>query len=178
MPRPPFALRRHERDAVLGLAIGHASLSHSTEGDRAPVRAGVWDAMLQLARQGSEAFVRHGIAQMTRGGIDEQTAQKMVSRFPDMRVVTATVEALSLEPEPIGEDLAELDLPLLFAKHEGCLGSSDEGFEDAVAAFPDAETVICPEMCASSPTYAGALRDLPRSSMRRKRRPAAERRGS
>lgn len=153
-------IAKARREAVLGLALGHAALSHSTEGERAPERAAIWDALLQLARQGSETFVRYGIAQMTRGGIDEATAEQMISRFPDMEVVTAMVEALGQEPEPIGEDLARLDLPLLLAKHEGCLGSTDEGFEDIVAAFPDAETAICPEMCASSPTFGVALREF------------------
>jgi pimeloyl-ACP methyl ester carboxylesterase len=147
-------------DAVLGMAIGHAALSHSTEGERAPERAGVWDAMGQLARQGSEAFVRYGIAQMTRGGIDEETARQMVERFPDMDLILAMVEAIGHEPEPIGEELAAIDVPLLLAKHEGCLGSTDEGFEDIVAAFPDAATVICPEMCASSLAFAEAVREF------------------
>ena len=151
-------IARIRPDAVLGLAMGHAALSHSTEGERAPERAGIFAAMVQLARQGSEAFVRYGIAQMTRGGIDEDTAQKMVERFPDMELVTATLEALGEEPEPIGDELRELDTPLLLAKHEGCLGSTDEGFEDIVKVFPEAETAICPEMCASSPTFAEALR--------------------
>ena len=146
------------RVAVRGFAVGHAALSHATEGERAPERGGVMNAMLQLARQGSDAFVRYGIAQMTRGGIDEETAQKMVERFPDMKLVTAMIEALSLEPEPIGDALAALDVPLLLAKHEGCLGSTDEGFEDILAAFPDAQSVICPEMCASSPAFAQAIR--------------------
>jgi hypothetical protein len=156
----PTAVRiaRTRRDAVIGLAMGHAALSHSTEGERAPERTGVLAAMVQLARQGSEAFVRYGIAQMTRGGIDEDTAQKMVERFPDMELVTATLEALGEQPEPIGDELREIDAPLLLAKHEGCLGSTDEGFEDIVNAFPEAETAICPEMCASSPTFAAALR--------------------
>jgi pimeloyl-ACP methyl ester carboxylesterase len=148
------------RDAVLGLAMGHAALSHSTEGERAPERAGILAAMVQLARQGSDAFVRYGIAQMTRGGIDEDTAQKMVERFPDMDLVTATLEALGQEPEPIGDELREMDVPLLLAKHEGCLGSTDEGFEDIVKAFPGAETAVCPEMCASSPAFAEALREF------------------
>jgi pimeloyl-ACP methyl ester carboxylesterase len=158
----PSAVRiaKLRRDRVLGLAIGHAALSHSTEGERAPERAGVSAAMVELARQGSEPFVRHGIAQLTRGGVDEDTAQKMVERFPDMELVTATLEALAQEPEPIGEHLATLEAPLLLGKHEGCLGFTDEGFEDIVAAFPEADTVICPEMCASSPTFATALREF------------------
>jgi pimeloyl-ACP methyl ester carboxylesterase len=158
----PTAVRiaRMRRDAVIGLAMGHAALSHSTEGERAPERSGVLAAMVQLARQGSDAFVRYGIAQMTRGGIDEDTAQKMVERFPEMELVRATLEAIGEEPEPIGDELRELDLPLLLAKHEGCLGSTDEGFEDIVKAFPGSETAICPEMCASSPTFAEALRSF------------------
>lgn len=151
-------IARRLRSSVLGLALGHALLSRSSEGERPPMRAGVWDAMTQLARQGNEAFVRHGIAQMTRGGVTEEQAEKMVERFPDMDLVTPMVEALGQASEPIGDDLAELDLPLLLGKHEGCLGQTDEGFEDIVAAFPEADTVICPETCSSSPTFAAALR--------------------
>ena len=144
--------------AVLGIAIGHASLSHSSEGERAPAQAGTWDAMGQLLQQGNEAFVRYGIAQMTRGGIDEETAQEMIERFPDGPLLRLAVDALSEDPEPIGEQLAALDTRLLLAKHEGCLGRTDEGFEDIVAAFPDARTVICEQACSSSPEFAEALR--------------------
>lgn len=158
----PTAIRlaRMRRESVIALAIGHASLSHGTEGERAPMRGEIWQALAQLARVGSEPFVRYGIAQMTRGGISEDVAEAMLQRFPDMEVVSAMVEALGQEPEPIGEDLAALGLPLLLAKHEGCLSRTDEGFEDIVAAFPDARTVICPEACSSSPEFAEALREL------------------
>jgi hypothetical protein len=152
LTRPPH------RESVLGLAIGHASLSHAREGERAPIRGEIWDVLRQLARQGSEASVRYGIAQATRGGVDEETARQMVERFPDMDLVSTMLDALDREPEPIGDDLAALDVPLLLAKHDGCLGSTDEGFEDIVAAFPDARTVICPEACSSSPAFAAALK--------------------
>jgi pimeloyl-ACP methyl ester carboxylesterase len=152
------AVAARRAGSVLGLAFGHASLSKSTEGERPPQRAGIWDAIVQLARQGNETFVRYGIAQATRGGFDEETARQMIERFPDMDVVAAMVEALGRDPEPIGDELAALELPLLLAKHEGCLGSTDEGFEDMVAAFPDAETVICPEACSSSPAFADAIK--------------------
>jgi hypothetical protein len=156
----PTAVRlaRARRESVLGLAVGHASLSHSTEGDRAPVRRGVWEALAQLSRQGNEAFVRYGIAQMTRGGISEEVAEQMLERFPDMELVTAMVEAIGEVGEPIGDDLSALDVPLLLVKHEGCLGRTDEGFEDIVAVFPDEATVICPEACTSSPVFAEALK--------------------
>ena len=152
------AVARERRDAVRGLALGHASLSHATEGERAPMNPMIWDVMLQLARQGNEQFVRYGIAQATRGGVTEEVAQQMVERFPDMELVTATFEALTQHDESIGEDLAALEVPMLFGKHEGCLGRTEEGFEDVVAAFPDAETVVCPESCSASPAFAEALR--------------------
>jgi hypothetical protein len=97
---------------------------------------------------------------MTRGAVSEELAKQMVKRFPNVELVTATVEALAQEPEPIGGDLAALEMPLLLAKHEGCLGRTDEGFEDIVAAFPEAQTVICPEQCSSSPTFARAIREF------------------
>jgi hypothetical protein len=153
-------LARRRPEAVLGLAIGHASLSHGTHGDRAPMREGVWHAMAQLASMGSETFVRYGIAQMTRGAINEEIAEQMLERFPDMSLVATMVDALGRVPEPIGEDLAALGVPLLLAKHEGCLGRTDEGFEDIVAAFPGARTVICPEACSSSPAFAEALQEF------------------
>ena len=163
----PTAVRVAERskDGVLGLALGHASLSSDTEGDRAPMRGEIWAAFGQLARQGKDEFVRYGLAQMTRGGIAEELADEMIERFHDMDLVAAMVDALGREPEPIGDQLAALDLPLLLAKHEGCLGRTDEGWEDIVAAFPDAQTVVCPETCSSSPTFAAALEPFCRKAV-------------
>lgn len=153
-------LAGRRRPGVRGLAFGHASLSRSTEGDRAPMRREVWDALGQLARQGSEAFVKHGIAQMTQGGYTEEVAEAMIARFPHMDVVADMIDSLGQHPEPIGEELASLDVPLLLAKHEGCLARTDEGFEDICAAFPEAATVICPEPCTASPAFAEAIRAL------------------
>jgi pimeloyl-ACP methyl ester carboxylesterase len=147
-------------EAVQGLAIGHAALSHSFEGERPPSNKAVWEAMASLMRTDREAFISHGITQMTRGGIDDQLAEKMVARFPDTDVVVAVWESVALDPEPIGEYLAASSVPLLFGKHEGCLGRTDEGFEDIVAAFPGARTVNCPEACQASPTFAAALREF------------------
>jgi hypothetical protein len=42
----------------------------------------------------------------------------------------------------IGAFLSRLDCPVLFAKHEGCPASTDEGFEDAAATFP--RRALCP----------------------------------
>lgn len=158
----PTAVRlcASRREAITGLAIGHASLSHSSEGERPPFRGEIWDAFGQLTSQGNEAFVRYGIAQMTRGGISDDLAEQMLERLSDMRLLSAAVEALGKDPEPIGDQLAALDLPLLLAKHQGCLGRTDEGFEDMVAAFPEARTATCEEPCAASPAFAEAIRSF------------------
>jgi hypothetical protein len=60
-------------------------------------------------------------------------------------VAKATWEMIAREREPFGDLLKEVDVPLLLAKHEGCLGMGEEGFEDAVAVFPHARTVSVPE---------------------------------
>jgi hypothetical protein len=62
--------------------------------------------------------------------------------------------------EDIGEVLRRLDVPLLFAKHEGCLASTDEGWEDMLAAFPDAQTVSVGQAPTVSADFAEALRSF------------------
>ncbi len=48
------------------------------------MNAAIWEVLAQLAEQGSEQFIRYGIAQATQGGISEEVAQRMIERFPDM----------------------------------------------------------------------------------------------
>jgi hypothetical protein len=145
-------------EAVLGMALGHASLSHRREGERAPINAEVYAAMERLIENDAPSFIRFGIVQSTAGSIDEEVAEQMMSRLPtaDMalgwRLVTAD--------EPFEERLRSLRCPMLLAKHQGCLMNTDEGFDDAVAALPKAETVIVPKAPCTSPEFAEALRSF------------------
>jgi hypothetical protein len=159
-PASVVGLAQRAGDAVEGIALGHAAVSHDRGGDRPAISGDVWDAMTSLMRTDSEAFVRYGLTQMTRGGYDEELAERMIARFPDMEVVAAFWEALGSHPEPIGEELAALDVPLLLAEHADCLIHTREGYEDIVAAFPAARTVSCPEACCASPAFAEALREF------------------
>jgi hypothetical protein len=147
-------------EAVNGLAIGHAALSRSTEGERPAINKEVWAAMGALLKTDREAFIRYGIAQVTAGSIPESVAGQMVKRFPDSDLATRVWEVMGAEAEPIEEDLVALDLPLLLGEHRGCLGSTEEGYQDIVARFPDATRVSCPEACCASPAFAEALRDF------------------
>jgi hypothetical protein len=76
---------------------------------------------------------------VTGGSVNEDLAERMLERLP----VDAMAEgwAAVTADEPFAEVLTGLECPLLFAKHEGCLMSTDEGFDEAAARIPRAETV-------------------------------------
>ena len=145
-------------ETVIGLALGHAKLSHRRSGDRAPINGALYDALTELIATDHEAFIRHGIAQATGGSVSEDLVERMIERFPHDLLV-AGWKAMTADEE-IGELLAQVDCPMLFAKHVGCLGSTDEGFEDAVGAFPEAKTVAVEDAPLSSEKFADALREF------------------
>src|SRR3954451_12533316 len=125
----------HSRpEAVLGLRLGHASLSYDQEGPRAAVNKEVTAAMTQLLRSDYDSFVRYGMPQFTQGAFDEQTSERIVARFPPMEVASKVWEMNIDRVEPIGEMLDKLDVPILLSKHEGCLVFTAEGYKDAVRA--------------------------------------------
>jgi hypothetical protein len=145
--------------AVDGLALGHAKLSFRREGPRAPIDEGVWAALNELVDKDHEQFLRHGITQATGGSVDEEQAQRMIERFPEGRIRSGW-KMMTRDDVKLDDLLAQLDCPLLFAKHEGCLGSTDEGFEDAAAAFPQAQTIAVTDAPLTSPEFAEALREF------------------
>jgi pimeloyl-ACP methyl ester carboxylesterase len=146
-------------DAVDGLALGHAKLSFRREGPGAPLNPGVYAALTELVAKDHEEFLRHGAVQVTGGSIDEEQAERMIKRFP-RELMQRGWEMITRDDVSIGELLAQLECPLLFAKHEGCLGSTDEGFADAVAAFPRAQTVSVTDAPLTSAVFADALREF------------------
>jgi hypothetical protein len=146
-------------EAILGIALGHARLSQRREGDRAPVNGAVWSAMTELIDTDHEAFIRYGIAQATGGSVSEEHAERMIERFPH-DLLAAGWEAVTRDDDQIGDLLAQLDCPMLFAKHVGCLMSTEEGFDDAAAAFPKARTVEVEDAPLSSEKFADELRQF------------------
>jgi hypothetical protein len=152
-------IARVRRDAVRGVALGHAAGSWEMDGDRAPVRRELWEAMAQLVRQDMDSFVRYGITQLTQGSFDEEVSRRMVERVPTEHL-EAVWQLISDQPEPIRELLDEIDRPLLLAKHDGCLMFTDEGFEDLRAAFPEARAVTTARAPCADEAFADALREF------------------
>jgi pimeloyl-ACP methyl ester carboxylesterase len=147
-----------ERERVLGIALGHASVDYGAEGERPAVNGEVVAAMTQLMRSDYDSFIRYGFTQFTHGGFDEDTASRMVDRFPPADVATEFWERLISTPESIVELLGRLEVPMLLAKHEGCLVFTPEGYEDLVAAFPEASTVTVEKTSSASEEFAEAVR--------------------
>jgi pimeloyl-ACP methyl ester carboxylesterase len=147
-------------EPVLGVALGHATLGYEREGQRPAVNKEVTAAMTQLLRSDFDSFVRYGMTQFTQGGFDEATSERIVARFPPMEVASEVWEMNVERPEPIGELLAQLDVPILLVKHEGCLVFTDEGYEDAIRALPEAQRTSVGKAISASDEFAAALRDF------------------
>jgi hypothetical protein len=147
------------QEAVEAMALGHARLANRMEGERPTVNKEVTEAFAQLAETNYKDFIRYGITQVTHGSIGDELAARMLERVP-IDVGRAVFEMNLRDPEPFEHLIREVDVPLLFAKHEGCLSSTDEGFEDAVAAFPDAQTLSCPHAPSVTSDFARALREF------------------
>ena len=142
-------------ELVEGIALGHGCLSLDRDGKRAPINREIASAMDQLVGQDREQFVRHALTQLTGGSYDERMAEEMTERVP-LTLLTRTW--LQGGDDPASDLLEGLDIPLLLVKHEGCLMYTEEGFEDATAAFPEAETASVPDKPSVSAEFAEILR--------------------
>lgn len=147
-------------EPVLGLALGHASIGYDAEGARPAVNKEVAAAMTQLLSSDFDSFVRYGMTQFTQGAWDEETSGRIVERFPPMEIASRVWDANTKRPEPLAELLSQLDVPMLLAKHEGCLVFTDEGYEDVVRALPEARRTSVGQAPMASDEFAAALRDF------------------
>lgn len=144
---------------VRGLALGHACLTYTRDGPRPAISPIAADFQLQLTRlgraQGDQMFLQ-GI-EMTYGrdvaeGIRARLSPSFTQQYAEVLLANQDVD---LEPR-----LRELGAPLLLAQHKECGLWMPEGFEDAVAAFPEARTLVVDENPGSSPEFADALREF------------------
>jgi hypothetical protein len=146
-------------EAVEAMALGHARVVNRMEGERPTVNREVMEAFAQLSESNYVDFIRYGLTQVTHGSIGDELAARMLERVP-LEIGRAVWERNLRDSEPFENLIRELDVPLLFAKHEGCIGSTEEGFEEALAAFPQAQTVSAPDAPSVSNDFADALREF------------------
>jgi hypothetical protein len=149
---------RH-RDAIQGLALGHACLSFSPEVDPPAVNAEVRSAFIQVAELGDRTFIRH-LTQITQGFYGEELADRMLERIPTGVAQAYVRDNMSDPGEWIGDALRDLGKPLLLAEHDPCLLFTKDGYDAAVSAFPDSMRVSCREKPTVSATFAEALREF------------------
>jgi hypothetical protein len=161
-----ITLGRIARGRVAGLALGHATLSYRRHGPRASLYPGVDSASMRMMAVDYRGAVRQevGIWDPRRGRASDSPPDELVDRIVQRLPASTAIglsNALKQEAEAAGDlepTLRKLGLPVLLAKHQGCVSHTDEGFDDAVAAFPDAETVACSVRPSASEEFAAALR--------------------
>jgi hypothetical protein len=117
-------------------------------------------AMTQLLRSDYDSFVRYGMTQFTQGAFDEETSERIVARFPPMEIASKVWESNIDRAEQMGALLRQLDMPMLLAKHEGCLVFTAEGYEDAIRALPEAHRTSVSRASSASEEFAAALRNF------------------
>jgi hypothetical protein len=145
---------------VQGLVLGHARLSNATEGERAPLNHEVHAGCRSLIQTDSRSFIRQ-LFRMTggermEGGYSDKMVEEYRRRVP-VELMLPFWDSRVHEGGQIGETLRRLDVPLLLAQHRGCLLYTDEGFEDAAKAFPQAQIVRLDEKPSTSPEFAQLL---------------------
>jgi pimeloyl-ACP methyl ester carboxylesterase len=170
-----------QRPRVIALALGHACLSHRLEGERPTMNAEIAEMSRRLVDIDFRAFIRQDVSIWeTRPGHSVESADELVdamtSRVPRehaIRLLEELEAGIAEEGGSLEPFLRELDLPLLFCRHEDCIVFTQHGFDDAVAAFPDAATVATYASPCMSGDFAEALREFAERAAIRRRPPAA-----
>jgi pimeloyl-ACP methyl ester carboxylesterase len=147
------------KDRVAALALGHACLGFLGKRRQRALNQEVEAAFRQVARTDFRSYVR-ALTQITQGAYDDELADKYMERLsPD--VVLGYQEAQpESEAGELERELRGLDVPILLAEHRGCILFTREGYQDAVAALPHAETASCELKPSASPEFAADLREF------------------
>ena len=160
-------LARDRPGAVRGLALGHPIMSFDLTSERRSLNGAVVDAHYQLAETSQRAFVREQFRswiglQAERPVEADPLAEEFLARVPHGAArafygdILHNAGAYALEVKEAREQLPHL--PTLLVHHADCMMFTQEGFEDAVAAMPHAETSSTHAKPSVDPAFAEALR--------------------
>jgi hypothetical protein len=112
-----------------------------------------------MAQFDDRTFVRH-LTQLTQGHIGEEMADRMLERFPSGVGQAYLEDYANDDGDWIEAAMREISTPMLFAEHEGCLVFTKEGYEAAVAAFPEATAITCTDKPNTDPAFGEAIREF------------------
>jgi flavin-dependent dehydrogenase len=143
--------------AIAGLALGHPFVSFVREGPRRTLNLDVMRAFSTMLRLDYRTYARH-YTQITQGAYDDELAERFLERVPQEVANAYRGFATRGTSDDLGEMIRTLKVPVLLAKHEGCLGWTEESFEEALKALPSATTLSCAVKPSASPEFASALR--------------------
>jgi pimeloyl-ACP methyl ester carboxylesterase len=157
-----------QRPRVVGLALGHACLSHRLSGDRPTMNPEIAEMGRRLLAIDFRSFIRQDVGIWdSRPGYSVDSADELVDQLVDrvpreygLRLMDELEAGISEEGGSLEPFLRELDLPLLLAQHADCVVFTPYGFEDFVTAFPGAATVASHESPCLSADFAEALREF------------------
>jgi pimeloyl-ACP methyl ester carboxylesterase len=157
-----------------GLVLGHATLTFDRHGPRRAMNGDLFDALLQLAHTDYRSYVR-ALSQITQHAYDDELTEQYMERVSQETAIEYLENLLVTRAEGIEPLLRSLDVPLLLVQHRGCLGWTAEGFEDAVAAFPEAMTGSVDSKASCDPQFAELIREFCEGLTEPTGSPAAER---
>jgi hypothetical protein len=147
-------------ELVQALAIGHARVSNELEGERAPMNREVFAGLTALLRADTRTFIRQLFrltgGETMEGGYSEKLVGQYLERVP-IELLAPFWDSRPEHGNKIGEQLRAAEVPLLLAKHKGCLLYTEEGFEDACRALPHAHSVSLSEKPSTTPEFAQVL---------------------
>jgi pimeloyl-ACP methyl ester carboxylesterase len=151
-----------ERPRVAGLALGHACLEYRLEGPRPTMHAEIMNVGRRLLDVDFRAFIRQDV------GVWDSRAD--YSAGFALRLIDELESGIEEAGGSLAPFLRELGLPLLLAQHKDCVVFTQHGFDDFVAAFPDAPIVATPESPCLSAEFAAALHEFvdERAAIRRR----------
>lgn len=155
-----------QRPRVIGLALGHACLSHRPSGERPTMNPEIAEMSRRLLGIDFRSFIRQDVGIWdARPGYSVDSADELVdalvARVPrefGLRLMDELEAGISEEGGSLEPVLRELGLPLLLAQHRDCVVFTPHGFDDFVAAFPDATTIATDASPCMSGDFAEALR--------------------
>ena len=146
-------------DVFERVAIGHACVEISTQGEQPSLSPEVVDGYQRLMKTNYQMFAR-ALTQTTRGDYDDELVKRFMEDSNHEDVLTMFKRIRALEGQSFEPALRKLDVPMLIVRHSECLLWTPESFDAAKSAFPDAQTAVTREKCSTSPDFVEVLRDF------------------